>query len=114
MECIPRGRSYPQVCVALFNPNWSAHHLLTSAMYSPKALLRPAHIQLAPGLAVGFARVPHDAPVETGQAGDGFGQILDADLEAAAKVDRATLVIASGRQQDALGGVLHVEELARR
>jgi len=40
----------------------------------PKAFLRPAHIELASRLAVGFARVPHNAPVEAGQPGDGLEQ----------------------------------------
>jgi len=29
------------VCVALFNPNWSAHHLLTSAMQTQRNALQP-------------------------------------------------------------------------
>ena len=36
------------------------------------------------------------------------------DLDAAAQVDRLARVVALGRQHDALGGVLDVEELARR
>ncbi len=48
---------------------------------------RPAHIELAPWLAVGLARVPHNAPVEAGQAGDGFEQVFDADRKAAAAAE---------------------------
>ena len=80
----------------------------------PKALLRPAHIQLAPWLAVGLACVPHDAPVAAGQPGDGFEQVFDADLKGAADVDRGALVVAFAGEQDALGGVLDIEKLTRR
>src|SRR5690606_21761306 len=71
-------------------------------------------IELAPGLTVGFGRVPADGAVETGQAGNGFGQVFNRDLETRADVDRFGAVVPFGREGYALGCVFRVDKFSGR
>src|SRR5919198_775984 len=70
-------------------------------------------VEVAARLAVGFGPIPADLAREAGQPGDQLGQAPDGDLHARAQVDRRVAVVLLGRQQDALGRVGDVEELAR-
>src|SRR5262245_58579859 len=78
-----------------------------------EALARPRDVQLPARLAVRLRLVPHEAPREPGRARDVVREVADADLDAVPQVDRVARVVALGGQQDAFGGVLDVEELAR-
>jgi hypothetical protein len=73
-----------------------------------------AGVEAPPRLAVGLAAVPLDRDLDPDQASDGARQLLDADLRAAADVHRLGRVVALGRTDDPFGGVLDVDELARR
>jgi nitroimidazol reductase NimA-like FMN-containing flavoprotein (pyridoxamine 5'-phosphate oxidase superfamily) len=65
-------------------------------------------------LAVGLAGIPDDLAREAGLARDLLRQLADPDLAARAEVHRLGRVVALRRQHDALGGVVDVEEVARR
>ncbi len=80
----------------------------------PNAGGRPAGVDAAAGLTVGLGRVPADLAVEPGGVGDELDQVPDRQLLVGAEVDRLGAVVALGRQHDALGGVVDVEELAAR
>ena len=54
------------------------------------------------------------SPSKPGQLGDELGQLADRVSDAGAEVDRLGAVVALGREQQALGAVVDVEELARR
>src|ERR1041384_8850225 len=71
-------------------------------------------VELAARLAVGLRRIPADAAGEAAQARDELGQIANGDLESGADVHRVGRVVALGREQDSLGRVARVQELARR
>ena len=81
----------------------------------PKRSLRARHVEPAARLAVRLAGVPDEAALVARPPCAIFcGQIADRDLLAAAQVDRVAGVVTLGREHDALGRVLDVEELARR
>lgn len=82
--------------------------------FKTKERLGPTHIQLTAWLTVGFGRVPNNASMKTGQPGNGLQQVANADLGAASQIDGFTIVIMLGCAQDAVGGILDIEELARR
>ena len=79
---------------------------------NPKLLGRPAGVDPAPGLAVGLGGVPADLARRTRWLGDELDQVADRQLLVGAEVDRLGAVVALGREHDALGGVVDVEELA--
>src|SRR5262245_58437135 len=76
--------------------------------------LGAAYVQTPARLAVGLAGIPDDIALEAGQPGDRLDEVADRDLHAAAKVDRLVALVALGRQHDPRGGVLDIQELARR
>ena len=76
-----------------------------------KKLPRSLGVQTPPWLAVRLGRIPTDLTFETGQTSDQFDQILDRDLAAGAQIDRGGVVHHFGGPNDALGGIIHVEEL---
>src|SRR4029450_6737006 len=61
-----------------------------------------------------LVRAPADLAGEAGELRDGLGEVADRDLDAGAEVDGLRLVVALRGEPDPLGGVLDVEELARR
>src|SRR5437868_641915 len=77
-----------------------------------ETFLRARHVEAAPRLAVGLAGVPDEAAFIARRLRDLRGQVPDRDLLAAAQVDGVARVVALGREQDALGGVVDVQELA--
>ena len=84
------------------------------ARLEAEALLGARDVQPPSRLSVGFAGVPDEAALEARRLRELPGQVTDRDLDAAAQVDRIAGVVSLGRQHDALGRVLDVEELARR
>jgi hypothetical protein len=77
-------------------------------------LCRPVHIQLAARLAIRFGSVPDDSSLEAGQLDDEVDEVLDRDLLRAADVDRVWLVVPLSGEHYGAGGVVDIEELARR
>src|SRR5579859_2067358 len=76
--------------------------------------LGPAHVQLAARLAVRLAGVPDQPALKAGDPRNGDHQVADANLEGAAQVHGVAVVVALGRQQNALGRVLGIQKLAGR
>ncbi len=83
------------------------------AASNPNALARPTRVERAARLAVGLRGVPADLALEAGQADDQLDQLADRDLAPDAEVDRLGAVVALGGEDDPLGGVVDVQELAR-
>ena len=61
----------------------------------------------------GFVGSQRISPVKPVSLGDQLHEVADRDLLAGAQVDRLGAVVALGGEDDALGGVVDVEELAR-
>ena len=80
-----------------------------------EALARARDVEAPARLAVRLAGVPDEAARRSRSArAISVGQVADRDLVAAAEVHRVARVVALGGEHDPLGGVLDVEELARR
>src|SRR5687768_11134100 len=78
----------------------------------PDRVPRAAYVEAAAGLAIRFARIPDDLPVEARKAGDELREVLDGDLAAAAQVDGLGRVVALHRRDQPFGAVVDVKELA--
>src|SRR6266567_4430196 len=66
---------------------------------------RSRDVDFSAGLAVGLRRIEADLAFETGRVGDQPDQVFDADLFAAAKIDRLRTVVALERGNDPFGAV---------
>src|ERR1700760_3492238 len=75
---------------------------------------RAGYVELAPGLTVGLRRIPDDLAAEPDPGGDCPCQIADGDLLAGTEIHRLPLVVLLRGDDDALGGILDIEKLARR
>src|SRR5678816_4700028 len=75
---------------------------------------RTRGIQLPTRLAIGLARVPHDAARVADFSGNHLREFADSDLVGRAQIHRVALVIALRGEDDALGGVIDVQEFPRR
>src|SRR4051794_29813255 len=71
-------------------------------------------VELPARLPVRHRRVPHDLSAETGQIGDRLRELADRRFDARAEVHRLPAVVALRGQQEALGAILDVQELACR
>lgn len=105
-------RSRPQVILVPGDRPLEALAELRSGREA-ELLPRPGRIQAASGLAVGLGRVPADLAFEARKLGYQRDEIADADLHARPQVHRIGFVVALRRQDDALGGILGVQELSR-
>src|SRR6266851_4411235 len=76
-------------------------------------LSRARHIERAPRLAVGLRSVVGEPAPIVHQLADQARQIADRDLPAAAKIYGFRPIVSLASREDAFGGVLNVEELAR-
>src|SRR5450759_520140 len=77
-----------------------------------EALAGAAGVQRSARLAVRLGRVPAQLALKSGQPGDKPDQVLDRDLGTHAEIYGVCVVVAFGRQNDALSGVVHIQELA--
>ena len=71
-------------------------------------------VELPARLAVRHRGVPDDLAVEAGHLGDRLGELADRRLDTGAEVDRLRPVVALGGEQQPVGAVVDVEELAGR
>src|SRR5437763_1838362 len=71
-------------------------------------------VELAARLAVRLRRIEVNLPPEAGCIGDQVCEIGDADLFAAAEIDRLRARVAFEGRYDAFGAVAHIQKLARR
>src|SRR5215218_9927759 len=83
------------------------------ARLEAEQLPRAGRVERAARLAVRHRRVPDDLAREARQLGDQLGGISDRRLDAGPEVDRVAAVVALGGEREPLGGVVHVQELAR-
>src|SRR5882672_1377030 len=77
-------------------------------------LLRTRSVELATRLTVRHRRVPDQLAVEARELGDQLRELADRRLDTGAEVHRLRAVVALGRQQHPLRGVIDVQELACR
>ena len=80
----------------------------------PEQLARSAGVQRTSRLAVRLGGVPADLALEPGRLDDQLDELPDRDLPPGAEVDRLRAVVALGGEDDPFGGVIDVQELARR
>src|SRR5258708_279395 len=80
----------------------------------PEQLPGLCDVESAARLAVRHRGVPGDLALEAGQLGDQRGQLTDRYLLPRPEVDWIGAVVVLGGEQQAVGGVLDVEELAGR
>src|SRR3954452_11267681 len=71
-------------------------------------------VEVARRLAVGLRGVPLDLARVADEGADRLGKVADPGLDTRADVDRLGAVEALGGEEQGAGGVVHVEELARR
>src|SRR4051812_13534716 len=77
-----------------------------------EGLLGAARLQLAPRLTIRLGGVPDDVADETDDPRDGLGKDLDADLLAAADVDRLGAVVPLQCEPEGARRIVDMQELA--
>ena len=78
----------------------------------PRQLPRLGAVDRSTGLPVWFGRIPHEAPLEGRDLRDELGKVDDRDLRRGTQVDRLPVFQLLKTEDDAIGSVVDVEELA--
>ena len=82
--------------------------------FKPKVFYGAPGADRTERLPIRHAGIPYNLPGETRQAGYHLNQVFNRDFMPLTKIDRLVPVVTLGCQQDTFGGIINIQELARR